>query len=290
MATPKEGDGSNISVGAPSSDPKYRVGKIPQNDTKEVEVDPLFPIHPFLALSVGPRHTGKTNMMVDFFLYKYPPDFFDVIVIYCKTVFDDGKWAHVLKMVGDEMIRTSFTEESLLADYLTVCEILEKVNPRFKTLFIFDDMIADNISTKQKIDTIGLISVMGRHKGISLWINSQLFRALAPAMRNNATNIFCFGTNNGLELEKISEECRGGLTKKEFLKIYNSIFRGGDNRFQGGERPFLHINNAKPMAERFWKGWDAPILLGGLDARNVGKELGGEEEEEEEWAEGEGEE
>lgn len=247
--------------------------KIPQNDSNEIELDHLFPIHPFLALSIGPRHTGKTNHMVDFLLNKYPPDFFDVIVIYCKTVFDDGKWAHVLKMVGDDMIRTSFTEESLLADYLTICEIREKENPRFKTLFLFDDMIADNISAKQKLDTIALIAVMGRHKGISLWINSQLFRALAPALRNNATNIFCFGTNNGLELEKISEECRGGLTKKEFLHIYNSIFRTGDNRFIEGERPFLHINNARPLSERFWKGWDTPILIDGLDPTKVEEKL-----------------
>ena len=253
----------NIHIGCQSNDPKYRVAKISQNDTKEIQVDDLFPIHPFLAISVGPRHTGKTNMMVDFMLNKYPPDFFDIIIIYCKTVFDDGKWAHILKMVGDDMVRTSFTEESLLADYLTICEILEHDDPRFRALFIFDDMIADNVSAKQKIDTIGLVSVMGRHKGISLWFNTQLWRACAPAMRNNATNIFCFGTNNGNELEKITEECRGGLSKKEFMEIYNQIFRGSDSRFTDGEKPFLHINNAKPLANRFWKGWDTPISIEG---------------------------
>lgn len=261
-----------IAIGQGSTDPRYRVGKIPQHDTKEVELDPLFPIHPFLALSIGPRHTGKTNMLVDFLTNKYPPDFWDVIVIYCKTFYDDGKWALIGKMVSDDMVRTKFTEESLIADYETISLIVQE-KPDFRSLIIFDDMIADNISSKMKIDTIGLISVMGRHKGISLWVNSQVFRALAPAVRNNATNVFCFGTTNNLELKKISEECRGGLSVKEFQAIYDTIFRGDDSRFVEGERPFLHVNNAKPLSQRFWMGWDHPILIDGLDTAQAAQTI-----------------
>jgi hypothetical protein len=270
--SPSNDASHDVKLGERSNEERYKVPKISQNDTKEVEVDPLLPIHPFLSIFVGPRHTGKSNTLVDFVINKYPKDFFDIIVVYCKTVFDDGKWAHILKTIGPEMIRTEFTEESLLLDYLTIESIVSE-DPKFRTLIIFDDMIADNISTKVRLNTLAKLAVMGRHKGISVIVTTQLFRALAPALRNNVTNLLVFGTNNGVEAEKIAEENRSALSKKTFYNIMASVFMGGDNRFVDGERPFLHINNAKPLAERFWKGWDTPIYIQechDMEAQNEG--------------------
>jgi hypothetical protein len=51
-----------------------------------------------------------------------------------------------------------------------------------------------------------------------------------------------------------------------------AVFMGGDNRFVDGERPFLHINNAKPLSERFWKGWDTPIYIKECETREEERE------------------
>lgn len=244
----------------------YDVKKIPQNNQNEIEYDPLLPRHPFYLLAVGPRHTGKSNCMVDLVCNKIGIQFFDIIVIYCKTILDDDKWSCITNIIGFKTVRTSYTEEKLEKDYQSIVTIREKLNPMLKTLFIFDDMISENMSSKQKIDCLGKLATMGRHKGASVLFATQYYKSLSPVIRNNATHLLVFFQSNGEEFEKICKANKAHLNVKTFWKIYEAVFNGSDPRTGTGERPFLQINNTKAIHERYWRCWNQPIQLEGMES------------------------
>jgi len=242
----------------------YKVEKIPQHNTNEVEYDPLLPRHPFYILAVGPRHMGKSNCMVDLICNKIGPNFFDLIIIYCKTIQDDVKWEVLLRHgVAPELIHTHYDEALLRKEYDDICKIRETLFPDLRSLIIFDDMIADNVSNKHHVDMIGQLAAMGRHKGISVVFASQYYKALAPLIRTNTTHLLVFFQTNGDEFDKIQKANCAHLSKETFWKIYNSVFDGSDPYMKDGEKPFLQINNTKALPERYWKNWDTPIQIEG---------------------------
>jgi len=251
----------------------YNVGKMKQTNTNEVQYDPLLPTHPFFITAVGPRHTGKSNCMVDLVVNKITPGFFDLIIIYCKTIHDDDKWEALTQdHVGDDMIRTEYSEEQISADYETVCQ-MKAQNPGLRSLMIFDDMIADNVSNKFKVDKMGQLAAMGRHKGISVLFATQFYKALAPLIRTNTTHLLVFFQSNGQEFNSIQEANCAHMNKKTFTKIYQEVFEDLDPRHHEGERPFLQVNNTKPLKDRYWKNWNVPIKIDGMSTEET--DLGG---------------
>lgn len=245
-----------------SEDEMYKVTKIPNPVEREelINGDDKMPVHPFYMLLVGPRKMGKSNTLIDFLVTKVPPNFFDLTILYCKTYEDDLKWSLLTETMSPDFIHKKMDLTILDKEYETVCKVV-KDNPNFRTLMIFDDMISDNVTSRYSIDMVGKLAVMGRHKGISVCFTTQLFKALGTAIRNNATNILVFQQGNSQELDKISEECRGALSKKDFLRIYNKIFENAD------DKPFLHINRDRPLQYRFTKGWGQQFYVenGNLD-------------------------
>lgn len=254
-----------VNLGQTFGNDFYNVKKIPQHNQNEVEYDPLLPRHPFFLLAVGPRHTGKSNCIVDLVINKIGISFFDIIIIYCKTIMDDDKWDLITKQIGFKTVRTSYSEEKLEQDYTTIVTIREKLNPTLKTLFIFDDMISENMSCKIKIDCLGKLATMGRHKGASVLFSTQYYKSLSPVIRNNATHLLVFFQSNGEEFDKIAKANKAHLNIKTFWKIYESVFNGTDPRTGTGERPFLQVNNTKAIHERYWRCWNQPIILEGLN-------------------------
>lgn len=62
----------------------------------------------------------------------------------------------------------------------------------------------------------------------------------------NATIVILFEINNMKELEVIYEECSVGMTKDEWIKIYNYC--------TAEPFGFMLLNYQKPKGERVWKG------------------------------------
>jgi len=264
MAHELEGCDSKIKIEKAFDEKKYKVMKLdnPLEREETINDDEKMPVHPFFMLLVGPRKMGKSNCLIDFLTNKVPPDFFDLILVYCKTYEDDAKWWPLLQNINSEFIHKELHPDKLAFEYSTIEKIILD-NPKFRTLIIFDDMISDNIASRFNIDIVGKLAVMGRHKGISVCFTTQLFRALGTAIRTNATNILVFQQGNSLELDKISEEARGALSKKDFLKLYNFVF--SDTQ----EKAFLHINRDRPLQLRFTKGWGQQILVDATGGMNM---------------------
>jgi len=242
---------------------KYEVKKIKQTNANEHFFDPLLPRHPFFMLCIGPRGSGKSNCMIDMVQNKFKPTYWDLIIVYCKTIDDDDKWKGIRQYVDDEMVRKNYSDEQLMKDYYAISQIHSMV-PKFRSLILMDDMISDNFANKYKIDPVGMIATMGRHKGISMGITSQLYRALSPAMRNNCTNLCIFNVHNAKEIVKLAEENQGLMDPKSFRGMLHQIWGDKDNSLSNdAERPFLHINANKDFHERFSKNWDQVIHIGG---------------------------
>lgn len=257
-----------VNVGG-NEDPRYKVEKIKNTQTKEVLIndDPMFPTHPFFMICVGPRKKGKTNTILDFVYNKIPPGFFDLIIVYSKTIDDDDKWLLMKDMVDRDYIFKNINPERLRSQFITISEVI-KIKPDFKTLMIFDDMISDNKASRYHIDEVGELAVMGRHKGISVIFSTQVWKALGTPLRVNATNVLIFEQGNNGELEKLAEELRGVLSKQDFMELYKWVFTDTSNK------PFMHVNRDRALGLMFTKGWGQQIKVHDVLERkpnNVGR-------------------
>lgn len=218
--------------------------------------DPRMPVHPFFMMLVGPRKQGKSNCALDFIYNKIPEGFFDLIIVYCKTIDDDDKWAPFKEVLHPEYIHRDLDMDALKKEFVFISKI-RKVKPDFKTLMIFDDMIQENAvyEARYKNSVLNLLGTMGRHKGISVIFTTQLYKALSTALRNNTTNMCVFYQQDVSERDKIMEANQAELSKDEFLTMYNMVHGNPD------EKNFMHINKDQKGPFRFCKNWDQPLVF-----------------------------
>jgi hypothetical protein len=218
--------------------------------------DPRLPIHPFFMMLVGPRKQGKSNAALDFIFNKIPDGFFDMMIVYCKTIEDDDKWKPVLESIPREFIHLDLDENSLRKEFNTV-SMIRKKDPNFKTLMIFDDMIQETAvhDARYRNSFLNKLATMGRHKGISVIFTTQLYKALSTAIRNNTTNLLVFYQQDVSERDKIMEANRGELSKDQFLEVYHIVHADPE------QKNFLHINKDQKGPLRFTKNWSSPVVL-----------------------------
>ena len=227
------------------------------------------PIPPFLLTVVAPRKSGKTNLVVDTLIddNKFRNKF-DAVFIWSRTFELDQKWKNVNMMRGS--VFTEFNEEQATE----LIETAEFVNTNLKLpaniLFIFDDMITENIMHRSKLGPIEKIAVRGRHVHVSIIIISQQYMSLSASVRNNTTNMIIFRVRNGDEMEKIARENREWLSRNDFIDMFYATTKEPYS--------FLHINNQRQdPSERFHKNWNLPAVYGGQDSSDEESDLSGSE-------------
>ena len=217
----------------------------------QVECDPALPQPPFLLVIVAPRKSGKTNLLLDTLLdEKKLCRKFDVIIIWSRTFHHDSKWRTIKLPPGSVFVAFSETEADIL---LRVAEEVAKTVV-VNALFIFDDMITEGIMNPRRLGVLESIAVRGRHANVSIIIITQMYMALSPPIRNNATNSIFFRIRNGDELEKLARENRESLSMDQFMELYNYA--------TSDPYAFLHINNQQPdPKKRFYKNWNTSLEL-----------------------------
>ncbi len=118
-------------------------------------------------------------------------------------------------------IITEYKDEEMneLYDDIEKDEENEK-NEKNNILFIFDDMILNNISNTNKKNTIDKIFIQGRHINASIIISTQKFTSLNLNMRIcNLSVITIFSSTNRKEIEQVVEDHSFNI-KKEVLLEY----------------------------------------------------------------------
>ena len=74
-----------------------------------------------------------------------------------------------------------------------------------KTLFLIDDIIADEALDKHRQPLLGL-AISGRHRGYSLWLLTQLYTAIPNNIRRQAKMLYVWYPKNRTDLNSIHDE------------------------------------------------------------------------------------
>ena len=235
---------------------------------KRFKCDELLPQPPFLLLMAAPRYSGKTNLLINLLINKemYCHKF-DEIFIWSKSYHNDPKWSHVQfdKEYSQKHIFHTYSEAKAQQLFESIQE--RSKSSHVETLFIFDDMMGDDILKAGRIQMLDRIAATGRHFDLSAIIIFQKFKKFSPTVRENATNVIVFEQKNSTAIEQLAEEYKGDMTKQDFLQVYQIATQEPFS--------FLHINLQAPQSDRFRKNWNHIIHVKDIENKDGGRNDGG---------------
>ena len=179
---------------------------------------------PFRMLIIGPSGSGKTNNLLHLIqnLNKATP--VDKIYLYAKDL-SEPKYEFLINNRKNTGIKhfndpTAFIEYSNdLNDVFTNIGDYNKQRKQ-KLLIIFDDMIADIMSSKNFKAIIKELFIRCRKLNISIvFITQSYFRTPKDAILNS-THYVIMKIQITKELQNIAQENSGDIDFKDFLKVY----------------------------------------------------------------------
>ena len=143
---------------------------------------------------------GKTYMASDLLEKEYK-NYFDFIIIICPMLkhnetYRSRKWV----WTDPEVV--------LIEPGNSLCGWIEKIGNFLagsKTLFLIDDIIANETLNKQRRPLFDL-AILGRHKKHSLWLLTQSYTAIPKNIRRQAKMLYVWYPKNRTDLNTIHEE------------------------------------------------------------------------------------
>jgi hypothetical protein len=110
----------------------------------------------------------------------------------------------------------------IIATQTKITEMMKKQGKTrmFQILIIIDDF-ADDKSFSRNSRLLHALYTRGRHSFISTITATQIFNALAPIIRKNTTEIYCYRLRNYKDLESLIEELSALAPKKVLMEMYN---------------------------------------------------------------------
>ena len=94
-----------------------------------------------------------------------------------------------------------------------------------KTLFLIDDVIADEALDRRRQTLLGL-AISGRHRGYSLWLLTQSYTAIPNNIRRQAKMLYVWYPKNRTDLNTIHEENDVIETQEELARVKAQLKRG----------------------------------------------------------------
>ena len=147
---------------------------------------------PHLAIYCGVMGCGKTNLTLDLLETSYFQHF-EYVIVLCPTL------RHNRTYLDRDWIKTDsnvwlIEPKNHLNDWV---EKLSLLLVGRLTLFIVDDMIADENLNKRRTPLLDL-AISSRHRNHSLWILTQSYIALPKNLRRLANTLFCWYQKNAV--------------------------------------------------------------------------------------------
>ena len=219
----------NNSIRAPVIQPI----KLKEYETKQSKY-PVVPQIPFRSVILGPSGSGKTILLQNMILDIYR-NCFSRIYIFSPSIDVDATWNPVKLYIEKEMKVRDTKEEPIYFDHYDpealehiiktqhkVIEFQKKQDHKklFSILIIVDDM-ADNPAFTRQSKLLHQLYTRGRHNSISTITATQKFASIAPIIRVNATELYCYRLRNYKDLEALIEEVSAIAEKKTIMAIYN---------------------------------------------------------------------
>ena len=174
---------------------------------------------PHTALFIAPTGVGKTHLALSLLETEYI-NHFNFIVIICPTS------------------RYNFTYKSrswvwndpdviLIEPGNNLYYLIEKISNLLtgdKTLFLIDDIIADETLDKRRQPLLEL-AISGRHRSHSLWLLTQSYTAVPNNIRRQAKMLYVWYPKNRTDLNTIHEK-NDVIGPEELARVKEKLKRG----------------------------------------------------------------
>jgi hypothetical protein len=121
----------------------------------------------------------------------------------------------------------------------------------YQILIIVDDF-ADQPTFTRSDKLLHSLYTRGRHTFVSSITSTQVFNALSPIIRKNATELYIYRLRNYGDLESLIEELSALYDKKTLLELYNIA--------TGEPHSFWYINlMSKSKKDMFYMNFDRKL-------------------------------
>lgn len=228
---------------------------------------------PVTMVQLGRVGSGKSSILYSLLTEGYvygrnKNSVFDEMVFYIGNKESNAALQKIKcknKCILHEFVDSDFEEylENLKQHQL---ERLEKNKHPLQVAVVLDDMAGVQLLKKQKGKSYSVMErllLTSRHEAhCSVFFLSQVYKSggfTTPLCRNN---VMCWTISNMSkpEMEKIAEDHSQQYSPKEFLAMYNKAM----------ERPynFISIDYRRPLNERIWERFAAPLTLDGIQVRD----------------------
>ena len=140
---------------------------------------------PHTAIFSGPTSCGKTQRVLDLIEQEYKHHFENIIIL-CPTIRWNKSYLERSWIWSDDYVFCFEPKGNLF-------ELIEKLSNLFsgeETLFVVDDMIADETLDKKRQPLLEL-AISGRHRQHSLWLLTQSYTAVPKNLRRQKKSCLC---------------------------------------------------------------------------------------------------
>ena len=175
---------------------------------------------PHTASFVAPTGVGKTHLALNLLERKYK-NYFDFIIIICPTL-KHNKTYRSRKWVWTD------PEVILIEPGNRLYDSIEKIGNLLagsKTLFLIDDIIADETLDKRRQLLLELM-ISRRHKEHSLWLLTQSYTAVPKNIRRQGKMLYVWYPKNRTDLNTIHEGNDVIETPQELANVKKKLKMG----------------------------------------------------------------
>ena len=219
---------------------------------------------PANILLLGRCGSGKSSILYTLLTkgFTYGPknkSIFDEALFYIGTL--DSKHIFEKLPIKNSLVLEEFDAQDFerYLDDLRAHQLekLAKNKPPMNTLICFDDFVGAALMKRlnTKASPLEKLVLTSRHEAnATIMFCSQVYRSSGfstPTVRNNLTTII-LAQMSRIELEKISEEFSGDMTKDEFINIYDKIMAKRAYNF-------MVMDTRRPLNARWTEQFSIPI-------------------------------
>ncbi|MAB50947.1 hypothetical protein [Marinobacter sp.] len=189
------------------------------SDDRFDNIHPNLPQMPCLALLIGSVRSGKSNLLVNFFMNEdFYKGVFDNVRFISNTLHTDNKGV----LLAKHFDCYDHYEDSMIDGIIKEQSQYER-DDRPSYALIADDILTQDFS---KSNALSYFATRFRHFIDFFCISTQSFRAVSGLIRNNANAVFILRQQNKMELDKIAEEYAGMVGGHDnFMKHYKDIHK-----------------------------------------------------------------
>ena len=177
----------------------------------------MFMKEPHTALFVALTGVGKMHLALNLLKSEYRHNF-DFIVIICPTL----RYNSTCKSRGWVWTNPDVTPIELDNNLYYLIEKISKLSAGSKTLFLIDDIIANEALNKCHQPLLGL-AILGRHKGHSLLLLTQSYTAIPNNIRRQAKMLYAWYPKNRMDLNTIHKENNVIEMKEELARVKREL-------------------------------------------------------------------